>query len=89
MANRFLDTAVFYDAGKVTARTSDLDLKGLKSDFGFGVRFHGPFCDAAPHRVWPRVPKVSPLSSPRQRHSEVAAMSYIIVSCRHSAARRR
>jgi hypothetical protein len=41
--NRYLDTAVFYDAGKVTARTSDLDLDGLKSDFGFGVRFHGPF----------------------------------------------
>ncbi len=43
MANRFLDTALFYDAGKVTARTSDLDLKQLKSDFGVGVRFHGPF----------------------------------------------
>jgi len=40
MANRFLDTAVFYDAGKVSSRTSDLDLKHLKSDFGFGVRFH-------------------------------------------------
>jgi Omp85 superfamily domain len=42
MVNRFLDTAVFYDAGKVTARRSDLDFNGLKSDFGFGVRFHGP-----------------------------------------------
>jgi surface antigen Omp85-like protein len=40
MANRFLDTAVFYDAGKVSSHTSDLDLKHLKSDFGFGVRFH-------------------------------------------------
>ena len=30
MVNRFLDTAFFYDAGKVTARTSDLDLDGLK-----------------------------------------------------------
>ena len=37
-----LDVAVFYDAGKVTARRSDLDLEGLKSDFGIGVRFHGP-----------------------------------------------
>jgi hypothetical protein len=43
MANRYLETAVFYDAGKVTARKSDLDFNGLKSDYGFGVRFHGPF----------------------------------------------
>ena len=42
MANRFLDTAVFYDAGKVAARRADLDLDGLKSDYGIGVRFHGP-----------------------------------------------
>jgi hypothetical protein len=42
-ASRFLDTAVFYDAGKATARTKDLDLNGLKSDYGFGLRFHGPF----------------------------------------------
>jgi len=43
MVNRFVDTAVFYDAGKVTARRADLDFNGLKSDYGFGVRFHGPF----------------------------------------------
>jgi len=49
MVNRFIDTAVFYDAGKVTRRTSDLDLDGLKSDYGFGVRFHGPL--ATPLRV--------------------------------------
>jgi hypothetical protein len=42
MASRFLDSAVFYDAGKVTARRSDLDFNGLKHDYGFGVRFHGP-----------------------------------------------
>jgi hypothetical protein len=42
MANRFLDSAVFYDAGKVTARRSDLDPHDLKSDYGFGVRFHAP-----------------------------------------------
>jgi len=42
MANRFFDSAVFYDAGKVAARTSDLDLNHLKSDYGFGVRFHAP-----------------------------------------------
>jgi outer membrane protein assembly factor BamA len=42
LVNRFLDTALFYDAGKVTARRGDLDLEGLKSDYGIGVRFHGP-----------------------------------------------
>ena len=49
MVNRYLDLAFFYDAGKVTAHTSDLDLDGLKDDFGFGIRFHGPF--ATPLRV--------------------------------------
>jgi hypothetical protein len=49
MINRYLDLAFFYDAGKVTSRTSDLDLDGLKDDFGFGVRFHGPF--ATPLRI--------------------------------------
>ena len=49
MANRFMDTAVFYDAGKVAARRADLDLNGLKSDYGFGFRLHGPF--ATPLRV--------------------------------------
>ena len=42
MASRFLDSSVFYDAGKVTARRSDLDFNGLKHDYGFGLRFHGP-----------------------------------------------
>ena len=49
MVNRYLDTAFFYDAGKVAARTADLDFDGLKDDFGFGIRFHGPF--ATPLRV--------------------------------------
>jgi hypothetical protein len=49
MANRFMDTAVFYDAGKVTARRQDLDFDDLKSDYGFGVRLHGPF--ATPLRI--------------------------------------
>ncbi len=49
MANRFMDAAFFYDTGKVAARREDLDLDGLKSDYGFGVRFHGPF--ATPLRV--------------------------------------
>ena len=43
MVNRYVDTAVFYDAGKVVADTRDLDLKALKHDAGFGFRFHGPF----------------------------------------------
>ena len=43
IVNNFMDTALFYDAGKVTARPSDLGFNDLKSDFGFGVRFHGPF----------------------------------------------
>src|SRR5712671_320721 len=49
MANRFMDTAVFYDTGKVAARRADLDLNGLENDYGFGVRFHGPF--ATPLRI--------------------------------------
>ena len=49
MINRYLDMAFFYDAGKVAARTKDLDLDNLKDDFGFGLRFHGPF--ATPLRV--------------------------------------
>ena len=45
MVNRFLDTALFYDAGKVAARTADLTplFDGLKHDYGFGARFHAPF----------------------------------------------
>jgi outer membrane translocation and assembly module TamA len=49
LVNRFLDTAVFYDAGKVTSRMSDLDFDGLKNDYGFGFRFHGPI--ATPLRI--------------------------------------
>jgi hypothetical protein len=43
MANRFMDTAIFYDRAKVAARREDLDLDGMQHDYGFGVRFHGPF----------------------------------------------
>jgi hypothetical protein len=49
MVNRYLDLAFFYDAGKVAARTSDLDLDHLKDDYGVGLRFHGPF--ATPLRI--------------------------------------
>ena len=49
MVNRFLDTAVFYDTGKVGQSVSDLDFTQMKHDFGFGVRFHSPL--ATPLRV--------------------------------------
>lgn len=49
MVNRYLDMAFFYDAGKVAARTADIDLDGLKDDFGIGFRIHGPF--ATPLRI--------------------------------------
>jgi len=38
----FVDMAIFYDAGKVTSRRSQLDFDGLKSSVGAGIRFHGP-----------------------------------------------
>ena len=51
LVNSFFDTAIFYDAGKVTARRSDLDLEGLKSDYGIGFRIHGPAATPHPHRA--------------------------------------
>lgn len=38
----YVDMALFYDAGKVTADRGDLDLDGLRSNAGIGIRFHGP-----------------------------------------------
>jgi hypothetical protein len=49
MVNRFTDMALFYDAGKVAARRSDLDLSGMKSDVGLGFRLHGQL--ATPLRI--------------------------------------
>ena len=49
MINRYLDMAFFYDTGKVAPTRSELDLHGLKDDFGIGFRFHGPF--STPLRV--------------------------------------
>jgi hypothetical protein len=49
MVNRFVDTAVFYDAGKVTAHARNLDLHGLKGDYGLGFRLHSPL--ATPLRI--------------------------------------
>jgi hypothetical protein len=42
LLNANLDAAVFYDAGKAAARRADLNLRGLKSDYGVGLRFHTP-----------------------------------------------
>ena len=42
MVSRFMDTAFFYDAGKVATDTADLDLSVLTHDYGVGVRFHSP-----------------------------------------------
>lgn len=44
-----IDMALFYDTGKVAPRWDDLSLKGLKSDVGIGIRFHGPV--ATPLRI--------------------------------------
>ena len=49
LANRFLDMALFYDAGKVMARRADVSFNGLKNDFGIGFRLHGPA--ATPLRI--------------------------------------
>ena len=35
-----LDAALFYDAGKVAMRRSELNLKDLEDDYGFGFRFN-------------------------------------------------
>ena len=49
MVNRYIDTALFYDTGKVTAHTRDLNLQDLRDDYGIGFRFHGPL--ATPLRI--------------------------------------
>jgi hemolysin activation/secretion protein len=41
LVNRFLDTALFYDAGRVAAHRSDLSLDSVERDLGIGFRFHG------------------------------------------------
>jgi len=44
-----LDMAIFYDAGKVANRREDLDFNDLTTDWGVGIRFHGP--SATPLRI--------------------------------------
>ena len=41
-AQKFLDGAIFYDAGKTVATRGALDLAGLHSSYGAGIRLHGP-----------------------------------------------
>jgi hypothetical protein len=38
---RFLDMALFYDAGKVAARKGDLDFRDLEESYGIGMRIIG------------------------------------------------
>jgi hypothetical protein len=38
---RFLDMAIFYDTGKVSARREDLDFQDLKESYGIGMRVIG------------------------------------------------
>lgn len=42
LPSRILDMALFVDAGKVAADRRDLDLDGLKTAYGIGMRIHGP-----------------------------------------------
>jgi hemolysin activation/secretion protein len=42
LPSRIIDMALFLDAGKVTAERRDLDLDGLITTYGIGIRFHGP-----------------------------------------------
>lgn len=37
-----LDMALFYDTGMVAPRLGDIDVNAFKSDYGVGIRFHGP-----------------------------------------------
>jgi hypothetical protein len=40
--SHFVDMAIFYDAGKVAAKRGDLNFDDLHTDYGIGIRFHGP-----------------------------------------------
>jgi hypothetical protein len=43
LPSRVLDMALFVDSGKVAPERRELDLDGLKTGYGIGARFHGPF----------------------------------------------
>jgi outer membrane protein assembly factor BamA len=40
--SRFLDMALFVDAGSVAPRRQDLSLDDLHTSYGIGIRMHGP-----------------------------------------------
>jgi len=40
--SKFLDMAIFYEAGKVAAKAGDLDFNDLHHCWGIGARFHAP-----------------------------------------------
>ena len=40
--SKFMDMAIFYEAGKVTSRTEDLNFNDLHTCWGIGARFHAP-----------------------------------------------
>jgi hypothetical protein len=40
--SKFVDLALFYDAGKVEPHRADLDLDGLQTSWGGGIRLHSP-----------------------------------------------
>lgn len=42
LPSRFLDMAIFVDAGSVAPRRQDLSLSDLHTSYGIGARFHGP-----------------------------------------------
>lgn len=42
MAGQYVDMALFFDAGRVAAAVSDIDLNRLKTSYGIGIRFHTP-----------------------------------------------
>jgi hypothetical protein len=43
LPSRIIDMAFFVDSGKVARERRDLDLENLKTGYGLGIRFHGPF----------------------------------------------
>jgi hypothetical protein len=43
MINRFMETALFYDAGKAAEHRADLNFDDLHTDYGAGFRLHSPF----------------------------------------------
>ena len=44
--SRYLDMAVFVDAGQVAREQSELSFSRLETDYGIGARFHGPSFNA-------------------------------------------